>query len=126
MSLPSYDTILNIVKSFYATATSDFLIGYHFRVIADFEEHFPRIADFWQLQLTGEMDHPKSLPFNLIKTHTPLKFKRGEVDRWVKLFEENLDNYVNSHELSSENKKLWMEKVQFFKERMYAITSDNQ
>lgn len=117
----SYSTILKIVKSFYALATTDILIGYHFRVIEDFESHFPRIADFWQLQLTGHMDHPESKPFDIINKHIPLKVKSGEIDRWALLFSQTLDNFVKTKEIDEVMKELWMQKISIFQNRMYKI-----
>lgn len=118
----SYGLILKIVKSFYAKATTDILIGYHFRVIDDFEEHFPRIADFWQLQLTGTMDHPESKPFDIISKHVPLKVKRGEIDRWGLLFSNTLDEYIQANQITIDTKEMWMQKVKVFQKRMYKIS----
>ena len=117
----SYETILNVVKSFYQKATNDILIGYHFRFIQDFDSHFPRISDFWQLQLTGHMDHPESKPFDIINVHIPLKIKRGEIDRWGVLFSQTLDEFIANNQLSEEQKMLWMNKVQIFQKRLYVI-----
>lgn len=121
-----YELILQIVKSFYAMAITDVLIGYHFRVIEDFESHFPRIADFWQLQLTGKLDHQNSLPFDIISKHIPLKIKRGEIDRWEFLFAKNLDQYVCDAKISEEEKIFWMKKVSIFKTRLYKIAQLSQ
>lgn len=118
----SYDLILEVVKSFYEKATTDILIGYHFRFIEDFDTHFPRIADFWQLQLTGKMDHPESKPFDIISKHVPLKVKRGEIDRWAILFSQTLDEFIASQMISKEIKEEWMNKVKIFQIRMYKIS----
>jgi truncated hemoglobin YjbI len=120
-----YLLINEIVKSFYARATNDILIGYHFRVIDDFESHFPRIADFWQLQLTGKMDHPQSLPFDIVTKHVPLKIKTGEVDRWGLLFSKTLDEYVVSSKITEDDKIFWMQKIQIFKNRLYKIANQS-
>jgi len=117
----SFNTILSIVTQFYEKATSDILIGYHFRGIEDFSTHLPRIASFWQLQLTGSIDNRAELPFKLIPVHLALKLNRGEVFRWVVLFEKTLDEYLSNKELSLDDKNLWMEKVHLFKERILAI-----
>lgn len=118
-----YSTILNIVKAFYHKATNDILIGYHFRFIEDFDSHFPRIADFWQLQLTGEMDHPESKPFDIINVHLPLKIKKGEIDRWVLLFSQTLDEFIHTKKINLELKKQWMQKIVIFQKRMYKMTA---
>jgi hemoglobin len=116
-----FELILDIVKDFYDKANHDILIGYHFRVIQDFESHIPRIASFWQLQLTGKLDAKEELPFNLLSVHKVLNINQGEVFRWQKLFEETLDNYEGQKKISSTQKKLWMEKIELFKTRILQI-----
>ena len=67
--------ILEIIQEFYRVAKKDILIGYHFRVIEDFDEHIPKIADFWNLQLNGNMIDRGHLPFDLIGKHKVLNIK---------------------------------------------------
>jgi truncated hemoglobin YjbI len=117
----NYQLILKVIYSFYEVAKRDFLIGYHFRVIQDFDEHIPRIADFWNLQLSGQLEKRENLPFNLINTHKPLKVKKAEIGRWLVLFEKNLDGYVSKQELSSEDKELWMQKVHHLREKLEGV-----
>lgn len=114
MSELSFEFILEIITRFYDTATFDVMIGYHFRGITDFKQHLPRIASFWQLQLTGKIDHKEELPFDLINIHKPLKVKSGEINRWVTLFDKNLQQF----DLSQETYNLWMNKVKLFKEKL--------
>ena len=106
------DLILKVIESFYATAKTDFMIGYHFRFIESFEEHIPRIAEFWNLQLNQQISDRDLLPFKLIEVHKPLGIKRGEIGRWVVLFQENLDKFP---EVTPDQKQIWMEKVEHFK-----------
>lgn len=110
----SFDLILEIVTKFYDTATFDVMIGYHFRGIDDFQSHLPRIASFWQLQLTGKIDQKNELPFDLINVHRPLKVKLGEMNRWVVLFEQNLKTF----NLEKTDFDLWMSKVNLFQEKL--------
>lgn len=114
MSNLSFEKILEIVTSFYDTATFDVMIGYHFRGIEDFNSHLPRIASFWQLQLTGQIKDKAQLPFDLINVHKPLKVKKAEINRWVLLFEQNLKGF----NLSPEDYQLWMNKVHLFQEKL--------
>jgi hemoglobin len=109
-----FDTILKVITSFYAKATVDVMIGYHFRSIEDFDTHLPKIASFWQLQLTGTITNKDHLPFDLIKVHLPLKVKSGEIDRWVKIFEQNLEEF----DLEAEVKNLWIKKTHLFKDKL--------
>ncbi len=114
----THEQINRIIYSFYRVATHDILIGYHFRVIKDFDTHIPRIADFWQLQLTGKIDNPKSLPFDLINVHIPLKVKMGEINRWKVLFQQTLDSFVMDRSITQEQADFWITRVDIFKDRM--------
>jgi hemoglobin len=116
-----YDLILKVIYSFYDKAKRDVMIGYHFRVIDDFDEHIPRIADFWNLQINGEMKNRKHLPFNLFDTHKPLKINTGEIFRWNKLFEDTLEEYRKENKLTEEQISAWMKKVKIFKERLVQL-----
>jgi truncated hemoglobin YjbI len=114
--------VTKIIIQFYVKATHDILIGYHFRVIKDFEEHIPRIALFWEVQLglksIEEIKHVLSQPFQLIPKHKALNINKGEIFRWTKLFEETLDEFVKSGELESEDKEILLKKVEFFKDKL--------
>ncbi len=116
----SYPTILEIISSFYQIAMKDIMIGYHFRVIEDFDSHLPRIADFWNLQLNGELHDKSHLPFEILKVHIPLKINKGEVYRWTKLFGQNLDAFVVKKAITDEDKMIWMKKVDLFATRLLA------
>jgi truncated hemoglobin YjbI len=111
-----FNTILRIITSFYDKATADMMIGFHFRHIEDFSTHLPRISSFWQLQLFGHTENTSSIPFDLIKVHLPLKVLPGQVDRWVVLFNDNLELY--SQEVSEDLKIKWSEKVHHFAEKI--------
>lgn len=110
----TFDKILKIVTDFYSIATHDFMIGYHFRKIEDFDEHLPRIANFWFLQLNGKAFEAVAPPFDLLNKHKSLRIKKGEIYRWMTLFEETIDK----SNLSDEEAKLWKEKAAFFKEKI--------
>jgi truncated hemoglobin YjbI len=106
------DWILKVVNEFYAKAKNDILIGYHFRIISDFESHIPRIAAFWELQLLGSTQRTLNSPFDLMKVHTPLHLKRGELGRWVLLFKKTLDEQEAPEFMELKTK--WLEKLDFF------------
>lgn len=116
-----FKTILEIVTKFYDKANNDILIGYHFRVIEDFDNHLPRIAYFWQLQLTGSIDDRSMLPFDLIPLHKALKVNKGEIFRWVVLFEKTLEESVLLGKISADDKVTWMSKISTFKEKLVKI-----
>jgi truncated hemoglobin YjbI len=125
MSDKNTQEISKIVLEFYQKATTDFLIGYQFRKIQTkeginpllppieaFSEHLPRIEKFWRMMLTGEKLED-STPFNLLELHRDLKIRKGELDRWILLFietleESNIDQYL---------KENWLIKIEDFKLR---------
>lgn len=119
--------IEKVVVAFYRKATTDFIIGYHFRKIATaenhsdplkppieaFSHHLPRINDFWKNQLLG-LSLPKgSQPFQLIQIHKALSVRKGEVGRWILLFEETLREFDDQN---PELARKWQEKLLFFKD----------
>ncbi len=105
------EKILKVVSSFYDKAKTDILIGYHFRNILDFDEHIPRIASFWEIQLLGVASSKVDQPFDVMNAHIPLSIKRGELGRWLLLFRMTLDE--QAHELGDMKDK-WLEKLVFF------------
>ncbi len=120
--------IKEVTYSFYEKAVSDFLIGYQFRKIQEFKSvdplsppleafksHLPRIEKFWRIQLLGERLTKEDKRFDLINIHKALNPNKGEVLRWVKLFNATLDEYE-----CAENKDLikeWRKKVSEFEKR---------
>lgn len=114
----NFKLFLDITTSFYEVATIDIMIGYHFRHIEDFDTHLPRIASFWQIQMTGSIDNKEQLPFNLLQAHVPLKIRSGEIDRWGILFEQTLRQYQQNKLIDEDLILDWMKKVAFFKERL--------
>jgi truncated hemoglobin YjbI len=106
--------IHQVVDAFYEKAKNDVLIGYHFRIIQNFDEHIPRIATFWDLQLLGASERPLTEPFDVMKVHIPLQIKRGELGRWLVLFRKTLDEMTVLHPEFSELKETWLTKLVFF------------
>lgn len=112
MSTEEY--IALVVKNFYAKATVDILIGYHFRHIQDFDSHFPRINAFWEIQLLGKTSIALETPLDAIRAHIPLKIHRGEVGRWMKLFKQTLEE--NRIQDSNSLNDLWEKKLTHFEQ----------
>lgn len=106
--------ILAVVDSFYDKAKTDVLIGYHFRNIKDFDEHIPRIASFWDLQLLGKTERPLSHPFDVANLHLALSIKKGEVGRWLVLFRKTLEEMTALHPEMSALSEQWRERLVFF------------
>ena len=98
----SANIIDQVINDFYELAKKDILIGYHFRHIKDFDSHIPKIQRFWYLilqELTPNQRKDvikKGIPKNVIHSHEYLKIKKGEVGRWVLLFNQILKKYEKS------------------------------
>lgn len=118
------EIIEEIVDTFYEKAVKDILIGYHFRKIqkgdnlvpslSDFAHHLPRIKIFWKSQLIK--DFKSSEKFNLKESHKPLKIRKGELDRFILLFNKTLDVF-ESKDINLI--KDWRSKLQFFKSQFH-------
>lgn len=106
--------IFRVVDSFYQKAKTDILIGYHFRIIKDFDEHIPRIATFWELQLLGKSSRPLHEPFDVMRLHLAMGIKRGELGRWLLLFRKSLDHETQSYPEMKHLKDAWEERLIFF------------
>jgi truncated hemoglobin YjbI len=116
----TYEDILKLVTQFYGLATTDFLIGYHFRVIEDFDTHIPRIASFWENQVMNHVTHPEHFPFRMMAKHFPLKLKRGELDRWVLLFFGVLDEHAKNHPSHQMYIQIWKARIEMIRENFKA------
>ena len=106
--------IYQVVHSFYQVAKTDVLIGYHFRVIEDFDTHIPRISAFWEIQLLGSTKREVTEGFDVMKAHIPLSIKRGELGRWLLLFKKNLEAETLTHPEFSNLRTMWLTKLTFF------------
>jgi hemoglobin len=106
--------IFHVVTSFYDKAKTDILIGYHFRNIHDFDQHIPRIAAFWELQLLGSTKREYGAPFDVMKAHVPLGIKRGELGRWLLLFRKTLSDEIKEYPEMIELREQWEQKLVFF------------
>jgi truncated hemoglobin YjbI len=96
--------IEQIIIPFYQRVTTDFFIGFFFKDL-DFNRHIPKICLFWEHVLNHQLT-PK-LEQRFILTHQPFNLKRAQVDRWVKLFFEQIEQ---SH-LSQHQNKQWKEMI---------------
>jgi hemoglobin len=108
-----YPLIQTVVRDFYQTIIDDILIGFHFKKIENLDQHIERIAQFWHLQLNGEVIDQKELPFNVVHAHQDLGLTPGMIDRWVLVFEQTLQKHLNEAD-----QKKWMDKVEIFKKKI--------
>lgn len=122
--------IQETVEDFYALATTDFLIGHQFRKIQShegidplrppieaFRHHLPRINEFWELQLLGVRPKDGFQAFDLIGVHQKLQIRKGELGRWVKLFEEILEKKQSTYPDEADFLDEWHEKIKLFEKR---------
>lgn len=126
-----------VIERFYLKAMEDILIGYHFTRLqalkscapVQFNQHLERIMKFWQLQLYPALDLklspfnppvPAEQHFQLLKTHLPMKLKLGELNRWLILFKQEIDEALNELQISATEqaiiKKHWELSLKQFKE----------
>jgi len=121
-----------VVRDFYQKAINDFMIGHHFRKIAEFKpsgpletpieafsNHIPRIVEFWKTQLLGHKSEEK---FNLISAHEYLMIKKGELGRWVVLFKEVLKDYRQKYPEHVDFFNSWEEKITHFQNKFLNST----
>ncbi len=86
----------DLMKRFYAQATSDETIGYIFTEIAhlDLEHHLPVIGDFWESLLFGTGNYQKH-GRNPLQIHAALDQKSPltakHFRRWLELFRAAVD-----------------------------------
>ena len=127
--------ISNVVKDFYALATTDFMIGYHFRKIATseghdplkppleaFAHHLPRIEAFWKMLLLGERLPDNFTPFHLIPVHKQLSIRFGELGRWVTLFKKVLVDYERVYPEQADLFWEWWHQIRSFQEKFQHST----
>ena len=78
-----------MVDSFYKRVNQDPLLSPVFNDFAavDWEKHLPRMYSFWNTLILGAQSY-KGSPFDV---HIPLPVNQSHFDRWVALFEQNVD-----------------------------------
>jgi len=78
-----------MVDSFYTKVNQDPLLSYVFNDFAgvDWQSHLPTMYKFWNTLIFGEQSY-KGNPF---AAHVPLPVDQSHFDRWISLFEENID-----------------------------------
>lgn len=79
-----------MVQSFYEKVNQDDLLAYVFNDFAavDWERHLPKMYSFWNTLIFGKASY-KGNPF---AAHIPLPVDKTHFDRWIILFDENIDN----------------------------------
>ena len=80
-----------MVDTFYEKVNKDDILSYVFNDFAkvNWESHLPKMYGFWNKVLFAKGDY-KGNPF---QKHIPLPVKKEHFDRWIALFEENMDEH---------------------------------
>lgn len=78
-----------MVDSFYAKVNKDDLLSYVFNDFAqvDWNTHLPKMYDFWNTLIFAK----KAYKGNPFVKHLSLPIQSKHFDKWITLFEENLD-----------------------------------
>lgn len=89
--------IQQYVDAFYAKAKVDPLIGYIFTEVADldWESHMPRIYDFWETVLLGNIVFHGNPMLKHIQLDRKEMLKPAHFDRWISLFCETIDQFFS-------------------------------
>ncbi len=87
--LATEDDIMLMVDSFYAKVNEDDILAYVFNDFAqvDWDLHLPKMYAFWNTLIFAKKDY-KGNPF---AHHIPLPIQKEHFNRWLALFEENMD-----------------------------------
>ena len=116
---PSYEEVETVIHSFYKKLMASQRLGHFFEHLESFDEHEKRIVDFWWISMGGKLENPPKI--DMIGKHFPLGIKQQDLEEWIALFSETLEQEL------AENKGLfWMDKVMTIAARLKQIVIDNQ
>ncbi len=116
---PSYEDIQRVVETFYAKAMTHPQIGHFFAHIENVAEHEKRIVDFWWISMGGKLQQPPAI--DMIGKHLPLGVSAADLDIWLSLFSETLQQQLPEN-LSSQ----WLDKVLVIADRLKQIVIDGR
>ena len=87
--------LVQLLETFYNKAFKDELIGRFFTEVVplDLETHIPVIADFWESVILGAHTYRKNVMEVHQHIHSLSSIKKEHLDRWVLLFNQNIDEY---------------------------------
>lgn len=89
------EDLVKLLEAFYTKAFKDELIGRFFTDVVplDLETHIPIIADFWESVILGGHAYRKNVMEVHQHIHSLSTIKKEHLDRWVLLFNQNIDEY---------------------------------
>jgi dephospho-CoA kinase len=77
-----------MVEAFYSKVLDDDILAPFFKKL-DFQTHLPKMVDFWCFVLIGSTGYST----NVIEKHLHMPLKLEHFDRWLQLFNLNLDTH---------------------------------
>lgn len=82
-----------MVNTFYAKVKADLLLGPVFNDFAqvEWEKHLPKMYTFWNKLILGKAGYIGN-PFSF---HIPLPINQDHFNRWLALFEQNIDDHFS-------------------------------
>jgi len=116
---PTYEEIENVIHVFYEKVMQHPQLGHFFARLENFAEHEKRIVDFWWISLGGKLENPPKI--DMIGKHIPLGIKQADLEVWLALFSQTLQQ-----QLADNKAGLWMEKVMMIAARLKQVIIDKQ
>jgi hemoglobin len=91
--IENIEDIQLLVNSFYDKVKADTVIGYIFNDIAkvNWEKHLPVMYNFWENVLFFTGSYSGNPMTAHVKMHSVLNFAPEHFERWLKLFNSNVD-----------------------------------
>ncbi|WNJ18440.1 group III truncated hemoglobin [Pontibacter sp. G13] len=83
-----------LVRAFYSQATVDPLIGHFFTEVAklDLDTHMPKIADFWETVLLGNVQYQGRPMMKHLMLHAQSPLQMEHIARWIELWEKTVQS----------------------------------
>jgi len=91
--IQTFDDIKLLVQSFYSKAQYDDTIGYFFTEVMeiDWENHFPRMYQFWESVLLGKATYKGNPMLKHIALHRKEALTDEHFERWIRIWNETVD-----------------------------------
>jgi len=116
---PTYQEIENVIGAFYEKLMRHPQLGHFFEHIEDFAEHQKRIVDFWWISMGGKLE--QSPKIDMIGKHMPLGIKQEDLETWLVLFSETLEQ-----QLTESQAIFWLDKAMVIAARLQQIVIEHQ
>lgn len=93
MDIENREHIEQLMRSFYAKAIPDTIIGHYFTQVIDMdlEKHLPVIIDFWETVLFGVAKYRSNAIAIHKHLHEKSAFEQKHFTQWVQLFQSTVD-----------------------------------